>query len=450
MKSGTADVRTVQTASRTAPQAQPGPFWRDRGLWLQLVIQTAAFLLFGTADTGNAFSFAEDVPAWMLLCGYLLVYVGLLVQRWHAERGLVVVAVGLAATGVSLAGIYVLAYFVVCYEAWFISAFVRRRRRLWLALLTVGSLVSVLAVVLLPFAGVRWGGLVNDSAFDADTGASGADVVQLVMVCGVFSLLTLISVALFWQLGLTTRRQNERMEALAARAELAAVTERTRIAREMHDIVAHSLTAVIAQADGGRYAGRTSPETAIEALDTISRTGRDALAQMRQLLSVLREDVPDGTDGSPGAAEPSRATDAPPGVAGVPGLVEDARRSGLDVDFRVLGEPVAVEAGVGLTVYRTVQECLTNILKHAGQTRARVLLDWNAPGRLRVTVDNAPGRGLIDGGGDAGGDGDGDGQGQGLVGLRERARIHHGTAEWGVSDTYVGGWRVDVVLPVTA
>ncbi|WP_291479991.1 histidine kinase [Corynebacterium sp.] len=418
-----------------APQAQPGAFWRDRGLWLQLVIQSAVFFLFGAMDAGNAFSFGPEVPAWILVTGYALVFVGLLVQRWRAETGLTVVAVGLVVSAGSLAGIYILAYLVVCYEAWFISAFVRRRRGLWLALLTGGSIVAVVLVTVMSGSGHAWGASAAD--IDPDGVPYTPPLAQVITMGALLGMLAVISIGLFWQLGMTTRRQYERMESLAARVELAAVAERTRIAREMHDIVAHSLTAVIAQADGGRYAGRQDPAKAIEALDTISATGRDALAQMRQLLSVLRSDPGNG-----GASDATRDTAAPPGVSGVPALVEDARRSGLSVDLEVLGTAAPVDVAVGLTVYRTVQECLTNILKHAGPTRARVVLDWNVPGKLRITVDNAPGDGLIDAG-----DSD-DGRGQGLVGLRERARIHGGTAEWGASEMYVGGWRVDVVLSV--
>lgn len=424
-----------QPALSRAPQAQSGPFWRDRGFWLQLVIQSAVFFLFGAMDAGNAVSFGPVIPSWVLVGGYTLVFAGLLIQRWRAETGLTVVAVGLFAAAGSLSGIYILAYLVVCYEAWFISAYVRRRRGLWLALLTAGSVATVVTVSIMSGSGWAWGA--STTAVDPAGEPYTPPDAQLVVMGAILGLLAVISIGLFWQLGMTTRRQYERMESLAARVELAAVAERTRIAREMHDIVAHSLTAVIAQADGGRYAGRQDPSKAIEALDTISSTGRDALAQMRQLLSVLRSDRNGG-----GASDASRDTSAPPGVSGVAGLVEDARRSGLSVDYEVLGTEGPVDVAAGLTVYRTVQECLTNVLKHAGPTRARVVLDWNVPGKLRVTVDNAPGNGFIDS------DDSDDGRAQGLVGLRERARIHGGTAEWGASEMYVGGWRVDVVLSI--
>lgn len=414
-------TRSVSPRTSPATSATSTRFWRDRGFWLQLVIQCAVFLFFGITDVSNAFYVSETLPAVILTVGYTLVFVGLLVQRWRPEVGLAVVAVGMVLAAAGMSGIYFLAYLVVCYESWFISAFIRQRRGMWLALLLTGSVVSVVVFVLTEVYGVQ----PADALESAGMGETGFILVVLVLVA-------VLSIGLFWQLGMTTRRQQERMENLATRVELAAAAERTRIAREMHDIVAHSLTAVIAQADGGRYAGRKDPPKAIEALDTISSTGRDALTQMRQLLSVLRDD----------SGTPARGTDTPPGLAGVPALVQDAERAGLRVDYRVLGNPVEVDVAVGLSVFRTVQESLTNVLKHAGPTTCRLQLDWNVPGKLRITVDNAPGSSLV------GEDLSTDGRGQGLVGLRERAGIHGGTADWGGSDIYVGGWRVDVTVEV--
>lgn len=415
------------TTRSVSPQAQPGPFWRDRGFWLQLVVQCALFFVVGIADASNGFNYGSAVLSYALVGGYGLVFIGLLVQRWRMEPGLTMVGIGLVLAAATMMGIYIVAYFVVCYEAWYISAYVRRRRRMWLGLLVTGSVASVTMLTLIRFSGLGWGPDVDPTGPGND-----ADLTENLGLFTVFLLVALLSIGLFWQLGMTTRRQQERMETLATRVELAASAERTRIAREMHDIVAHSLTAVIAQADGGRYAGRHDPNKAIEALDTISTTGRDALSQMRQLLSVLRED----------STSDDRDTSSPPGVSGVPGLVEDAQRAGLVVDYQVLGQPVEVDVAVGLTVFRTVQECLTNILKHAGPTKARVLVDWNVPGKLRITVDNAPGDGLVDQ------EISSDGHGQGLVGLQERARIHGGAAEWGPSDIFVGGWQVDVTVQV--
>ena len=226
------------------------------------------------------------------------------------------------------------------------------------------------------------------------------------------------------------------MENLATRVELAAAAERTRIAREMHDIVAHSLTAVIAQADGGRYAGRKDPQKAIEALDTISSTGRDALTQMRQLLSVLRDD----------SGTPARGTDTPPGLAGVPALVQDAERAGLRVDYRVLGNPVEVDVAVGLSVFRTVQESLTNTLKHAGpDARSRVALTTSGTDLLIEVVDEDPS-------GSSAARADGADQtpgpsarpGSGIEGMRERVSLYGGTVDAGPEGT---GFAVRARLP---
>lgn len=403
-------------------------FWRDRGFWVQLVIQAGVFFFFGSVDLAGALNLnggsTEPATGKIILAGYVLAFVGMLVQRRRPETGLSVVAVGLVVVMASLSEVYSLAAGIVCYEAWFISGYLRRRRRRWLAALLIGAVGGVFAAIYAPACGLGWGGSTGkDEVFARD-----ATVQENLMVATVLVVLTLISVALCWQLGLGVRNQHERMENLAARAELAAVAERNRIAREMHDIVAHSLTAVIAQADGGRYAGKKDPAKAMEALDTISATGREALAQMRQLLSVLRSDGP-------------RDTASAPGVSGVPGLVEDARRSGLKVGFRVEGEAREVPPTVGLTVYRTVQEALTNVLKHAGRVDALVVLDWSEDRSLRISVDNAAGQGLVDAGSPAGGAG-----GQGLIGLRERARVHGGTATWGPSEHYPGGWRLTVML----
>src|SRR4051812_48096349 len=200
----------------------------------------------------------------------------------------------------------------------------------------------------------------------------------------------------------------------AQEVRLAATAERARIAREMHDVVAHSLSVVIAQADGGRYAGQADPAAATSALDQISTTGRQALTDMRALLGVLREDG--GQEYAP-----------QPDVAAIDRLVADVQASGLDVDLIVEGTPMPMPAGPQLSAYRIVQESLTNVLKHAGPAgRAWVRLHWRPDG-LEIAV-------LDDGRGAAAAvaeepDGDGTvpvGAGHGLIGMRERAEAHGG------------------------
>lgn len=240
-----------------------------------------------------------------------------------------------------------------------------------------------------------------------------------------------LAIALFWQYGKNTRRSMLRIQALQDRAEYAAVAERNRIAREMHDIVAHSLTVMIAQADGGRFAGQKDPAKALQALGTISEVGRDALGQMRSLLSVLRDDQ-----------TPDRSLGVDGGIAGIDDLVREARRAGADVDYTVTGTPQNLGASTSLSVYRIVQEALTNVLKHAGSVPVKVKLRWPEPNdgqELRIVVSNINGVGLVETESEL--------PGRGLIGIAERAKLHGGTASWG---QYGDNWRVDVTLPVTS
>ena len=248
-----------------------------------------------------------------------------------------------------------------------------------------------------------------------------------------------VSVVAAWALGNLRRARLQQMAALKERAQLlelerdqemrlAATTERARIARELHDVVAHSLSVVIAQADGGRYAGRADPAAATDALEAIAATGRQALTDMRSLLGVLREGG--GEEYAP-----------QPDVAAITALVDDVRASGLDVDLIVEGEPQGLAAGPQLAAYRIVQESLTNVLKHAGPaSRAWVRLQWR-PDALELSV-------LDDGRGASAAMVDSDGNGQGLRGMRERAQLHRGRLDAG--PRHGGGFGVHASLPYGA
>ena len=209
------------------------------------------------------------------------------------------------------------------------------------------------------------------------------------------------------------------------RAQLAAAEERARIAREMHDVVAHNLSVIVVQADGGRYAGDQDPQAALDALKTIGDTGRGALAEMRRLLGVLRA----SDDGDGGAVRPQ------PGLGSLPELVTSVRQAGLPVELDVTGAPRPLQPGPSLAVYRVIQEALTNALKHAGPAaRARVALVF-ATDRLTARVsDDGRGAAAVD-----------DGLGQGLAGMRERITMYGGTVTAG--PVTGGGWRVDLDLP---
>ncbi|MFD5869282.1 histidine kinase [Corynebacterium sp. NPDC060344] len=260
----------------------------------------------------------------------------------------------------------------------------------------------------------------------------------------------------FWMLGLNGRRRDQELLALRDRAELAAIAERTRIAREMHDIVAHSLTAVIAQADGGRFIAAKHPDKAVEALENIASTARDSLGQMRQLLSVLRDPADAGTSGSldddPAPSHitaPSDPTDVPPvpytpmpGLDALPQLVAESTRSGLRVRMSEEGERPAVGATMQLTIYRIVQESLTNALKHAGQVAVEVVLEWGKRG-CTVTVRNEAGPGNVEV--EASQSNGGTPRiGRGITGMRERVALHGGTLD---VDDEPGGFTVTARLP---
>jgi signal transduction histidine kinase len=211
----------------------------------------------------------------------------------------------------------------------------------------------------------------------------------------------------------------------AQQARLGALAERHRIAREMHDIVAHSLTVIVVQADGGRVAATHNGFSTLEAAATvfgdIATAGRSALADIRALLGLLHDDEdsapPDQESGSP-----------QPGVADIPALVAEFNRTGMSVSLSVSGEARALPAGTALTAYRAVQEALTNTMKHAGTSaRATVELSWHTDHlSLHITDDGAnPGSGTP---GEAAGKSLGK---HGLRGMRERVAAHGGSFDAG-------------------
>lgn len=234
-------------------------------------------------------------------------------------------------------------------------------------------------------------------------------------------------------------------------AQIATAAERARIAREMHDIVAHSLSVIIAQADGGRYAAQADPAAATRSLTTIAETGRAALADMRRLLGVLRPaaEVSPGGDarptGAPGAAAAPAAAAASsrageltpqPGADDVAALVAQVRDSGVRASLVRMGTPRTLPPGTGLSVYRICQESLTNVLKHAGPTpTVTVLLQWTTASLVLEVSDD--GRGAAAGS---------DGHGQGLLGMRERAAMLGGTLTAGPRPG--GGFRVRAEIPI--
>ena len=215
-------------------------------------------------------------------------------------------------------------------------------------------------------------------------------------------------------------------------ATIAAAAERTRIARELHDIVSHSLSVVITLADAAAVVSRADPSKSAEAMTEVSEAGRHALSDMRAMLGVLRTDEPSGQSPPP----------PQPDVAQLGALVERIQATGLDVTLTVEGTPVPLGAAAELTAYRIVQEALTNTIRHAAARHAWVTISYHDP-QVRITVTDdgtaaipaAPR--LVSGARPAD-------QGHGIDGMRERAALHRGALRAGPAPG--GGWQVEATL----
>jgi signal transduction histidine kinase len=218
--------------------------------------------------------------------------------------------------------------------------------------------------------------------------------------------------------------RNQEIEAQRAVAE-----ERLRIARELHDVVAHAMSVVAVQSGVGAHVIDSDPAEAKRILENVKVTSREALDEMRRLLGVLRQQEPSG-DGSPRVLAPV------PGLDGVEALAQSLRESGVPVSVEFSGSRADVPPGVDLCAFRIIQEALTNVLKHAGPAAAEVVVRYE-PGSVTVVVtDN--GRGASATKAQAGG-------GHGLLGMRERVAVFDGTLSTG--PRVGGGFRVTATLP---
>jgi len=207
--------------------------------------------------------------------------------------------------------------------------------------------------------------------------------------------------------------------------ERAAERERARIARDMHDVLAHSISLMVVQAEAGPVALETAPDRAATAFDTIADTGRDALDQLRRMLSVLKDDD--------GARAPQ------PTARDLPALVRQVAGAGLEVRCDVEGEPRPLPVDCDVAAYRIVQEALTNIVKHAGAARAEVRVCWHDDALEVRVVDDGRGAGTVLPSGR-----------NGLIGIRERAAACGGTATAGPRADLRPGFEVSARLPVSA
>lgn len=369
----------------------------------------------------------------------LLMAAALLARRRYPVPTYAVVALLGAAQLLALGSFTLLPHDVAILIA--LYSVVKYARQMWVGFAALGTtLFGCVAAAVLLSPAVQWGDR-NEPLVDR------------------YVLLLASSVTIgVWLLGLTVRIRHLYIRSLQERAataererdhlaRIAVVEERGRIARELHDIIAHSLSVMIVHADGGRFALDRDPERTRSALNTIGATGREALGEMRQLIDVLRN--PEGSE---------TLVDRPRGSLDQVGeAVEKARSAGLAVEFQTVGTAPEVADGVALAVYRIVQESLTNTLKHAGErARASVAVAYTPQAILIEVVDDGGGRAAAvpaltnvtplplpprapSSALPAGG--------HGLVGMRERISLYGG--EFTAGPRLDGGWQVRASIPLT-
>ena len=329
---------------------------------------------------------------------------------WRRTAPLAVMAivfvplVGMAAAGHPLDSAYVMVVLLLAFHA--AGAYCERRRAILALALGLGLLASVLLV-------------------ERDGGSAVGDLVFIGAI-----------VSIVWALAVGVRERAVQAGALVVRAQAleferdvrareAAAEERARIARELHDLVAHSISVIAVQTGMLRRRLRHERPQDAEELAQVERTARETLAEMRRLLGLLRTD------------EEAPALSPQPDLGQVERLAEQVRRTGLDVDITVEGEPRPLPPGIDLAAYRIVQEALTNTIKHAGPACAQVTVRY-LPRELELEITD-------DGSGPRG---NGDGCGHGLVGMRERVGLYGGSFDAGPGSER--GFAVRARLPISA
>jgi signal transduction histidine kinase len=293
------------------------------------------------------------------------------------------------------------------------------------ALLDATTTLAIALVVVVYSVGAHTQGL------RAWFGAAGVVALIGIEVAQQLSIGDLLFIAMIiggaWVAGRAIRHRRLRetqLEREKAEAEAAIAEERARIARELHDVVAHSISVIVLQARGGRKLLEEEPAEARHALDTIERTASQALGEMRRLLGLLRE------------SDEQLALAPQPTLARLGDLVGQVREAGLPVEVTIEGDPAELPPGVDLSAYRIVQEALTNALKHAGPTTARVVLRYSAD-ELDLEVSD-----------DGAGEANGGGYGHGITGIQERVALFGGAVE--VGSRPEGGYAIRARLPYTS
>ena len=372
-----------------------GQRWFDLGLGMGLLLPVAAFPVLGLGWPAVLLALAQLVPLFW--------------RREHPQLVFAAVAIASAAQALAIDNPLwsQVAFPVATYS---VARYAPPAR---------GVLAVAVGLCGAAVAAVDW-----LHGFDADVRAG---------TVGPYFLTIATLVVAAWALGTLGRVRRAYVETLIERGErieheaaqqvaLAAADERARIAREMHDVVAHGLSVIVVQADGARYAAGQDPVAAASALEAISATGRQALTEMRRLLGLLRAD--DGAELRP-----------QPGLGDLDALVAAARTAGAHVEAILPAAGAPVPDGIALTAYRVVQEALTNVRKHAGPD-VTVRVEVRVGDAVDILVED-DGRGAA---------APSDGHGLGLVGMRERVGVHGGHVETGPRPG--GGFRVAARLPL--
>jgi signal transduction histidine kinase len=321
------------------------------------------------------------------------------------------------------------------------------RRRWPLAVaLVCGTLTVVYGVSSLPDPPVPYAGLLSlysVAAHGSRDHANAAGITAAFALTGALlfdpgadledATVQILLFATAWLLGDSTRRRRDAATALAERNEqlertraaesaAAVAAERSRIARELHDVVAHHLSMMVVQAEGGAVAAGRDPVKAEATFDAIGAAGKQALTEMRRLLGVLKQDGPAALAPQPGAGE-------------IAALIEGVRSAGLDVRFTMSGDPRELTPAVGLTAYRLVQEALTNCVRHSGATAVDVSVRYGPDAVELAVIDDGKG-----------GTAEPRPGGHGLVAMRERVALVGGTLDAGPAPDR--GWAVRATLPL--
>ena len=393
----------MDKVARWLRRLRANPWWFDSALALAAAGLSTAFFVFHPADSG--------LPRgrFVLGCGLVLLHTLPLAARRRfplavlatgVASGLVFAALGLP-PDILWVAIPVAVYSVAAYgDRWVSLA--------GLVVAEVGSVANQL----------------TPGRFQAPTVVSNALFIAAAWLLGHFVGVRRLYVL---QLEERTAELEQAREELARRA---VTEERLRLARELHDVVAHAMSVIAVQSGVGAHVADTQPKEAAKALGAIEATSRAALEELRRLLGVLRqEDEPRG-DLAP-----------VPGLADLDSLLAEVAKAGLAVKLQVNGTRPPLPAGVDLSAYRIVQEALTNVVKHAGSARAQVMVGY---GDQDVTVEvTDDGRGAVTSAGDGR-----VGTGHGLIGMRERVQAFGGDLEVGPRPG--GGFRVAARLPLAA